>query len=290
MFLRRYTRTRKASGTSTSRSSRASAPTPARASTSSPTAANSTPLWNDAGNAPSSSTIARANPSNYASSPTTTTVPLDDDPDVVRIRLGKVGWTNGRGFGDVLAGPLAVAAPGPGRHRRTPSARGQTHRSPRRHRGHRSHQPPLCAVQRVCLSGTLVRIHSARRLVGRAGRRHHQGSSLSHSRPTTGSQGSHRKRSENTLRRPLRRRLRPLALRPDQQPFRGRPRTTTWPAAAIRATTAATVSRWSSPRSSRDGFPPGPLHPARQRPRPGRRRVRGHGRRASLPARPRACG
>jgi transposase len=28
-------------------------------------------------------------------------VPLDDDPDVVRIRLGKVGWTNGRRFGDV---------------------------------------------------------------------------------------------------------------------------------------------------------------------------------------------
>ncbi len=27
--------------------------------------------------------------------------PLDDDPDVVRIRLGKVGWTNGRRFGDV---------------------------------------------------------------------------------------------------------------------------------------------------------------------------------------------
>lgn len=28
-------------------------------------------------------------------------VPLDDDPDVVRIRLGKVGWTNARRFGDV---------------------------------------------------------------------------------------------------------------------------------------------------------------------------------------------
>ncbi len=27
--------------------------------------------------------------------------PLDDDPDVVRIRLGTVGWTNGRRFGDV---------------------------------------------------------------------------------------------------------------------------------------------------------------------------------------------
>src|SRR5712664_2619005 len=26
---------------------------------------------------------------------------LDDDPDVVRIRLGKVGWTNARRFGDV---------------------------------------------------------------------------------------------------------------------------------------------------------------------------------------------
>ena len=28
-------------------------------------------------------------------------VPLDDDPDIVRIRLGKVGWTNARRFGDV---------------------------------------------------------------------------------------------------------------------------------------------------------------------------------------------
>ena len=28
-------------------------------------------------------------------------VPLPDDPDVVRIRLGSVGWTNGRRFGDV---------------------------------------------------------------------------------------------------------------------------------------------------------------------------------------------
>jgi transposase len=29
------------------------------------------------------------------------TVPLPDDPEVVRIRLDKVGWTNARGFGDV---------------------------------------------------------------------------------------------------------------------------------------------------------------------------------------------
>ena len=28
-------------------------------------------------------------------------VSAPDDPDVVRIRLGKVGWTNGRRFGDV---------------------------------------------------------------------------------------------------------------------------------------------------------------------------------------------
>jgi hypothetical protein len=28
-------------------------------------------------------------------------IPLPDDPDVVRIRLGKVGWTNARRFGDV---------------------------------------------------------------------------------------------------------------------------------------------------------------------------------------------
>ncbi len=30
--------------------------------------------------------------------------PLPDDPDVVRIRLGKVGWTNARAFGDVWLG------------------------------------------------------------------------------------------------------------------------------------------------------------------------------------------
>jgi transposase len=30
--------------------------------------------------------------------------PLPDDPDVVRIRLGKVGWTNARSFGDVWLG------------------------------------------------------------------------------------------------------------------------------------------------------------------------------------------
>src|SRR5438128_8097972 len=28
-------------------------------------------------------------------------VPLPDDPDVARIRLGSVGWTHGRRFGDV---------------------------------------------------------------------------------------------------------------------------------------------------------------------------------------------
>ncbi len=31
-------------------------------------------------------------------------VPIPDDPDVVRIRLGSVGWTNGRRFGDVWLG------------------------------------------------------------------------------------------------------------------------------------------------------------------------------------------
>jgi hypothetical protein len=34
-------------------------------------------------------------------SPDDDNVPLSDDPDVVRIRLGGVGWTNGRRFGDV---------------------------------------------------------------------------------------------------------------------------------------------------------------------------------------------
>jgi transposase len=32
------------------------------------------------------------------------TAPLPDDPEVVRIRLGKVGWTNARAFGDVWLG------------------------------------------------------------------------------------------------------------------------------------------------------------------------------------------
>jgi transposase len=31
-------------------------------------------------------------------------VPMPDDPDVVRVRLGKVGWTNARAFGDVWLG------------------------------------------------------------------------------------------------------------------------------------------------------------------------------------------
>src|SRR5213593_2278169 len=28
-------------------------------------------------------------------------IPLPDDPDVVRVRLGQVGWSNARSFGDV---------------------------------------------------------------------------------------------------------------------------------------------------------------------------------------------
>ena len=31
-------------------------------------------------------------------------VPIPDDPDVVRVRLGSIGWTNGRRFGDVWLG------------------------------------------------------------------------------------------------------------------------------------------------------------------------------------------
>src|SRR5512135_3882685 len=31
-------------------------------------------------------------------------VPVPDDPDVVRVRLGSIGWTNGRRFGDVWLG------------------------------------------------------------------------------------------------------------------------------------------------------------------------------------------
>jgi transposase len=36
--------------------------------------------------------------------PDENTAPLPDDPDVVRIRLGSVGWTNARNFGDVFTG------------------------------------------------------------------------------------------------------------------------------------------------------------------------------------------
>lgn len=36
--------------------------------------------------------------------PDDASVPLPDDPDVVRVRLGKVGWTNARAFGDVWLG------------------------------------------------------------------------------------------------------------------------------------------------------------------------------------------
>src|SRR5262249_23878973 len=31
-------------------------------------------------------------------------IPASDDPDVVRIRLGSVGWTNARRFGDIYLG------------------------------------------------------------------------------------------------------------------------------------------------------------------------------------------
>jgi hypothetical protein len=30
------------------------------------------------------------------------TVPLPDDPDVVRVRVNEIGWTNARRFGDVF--------------------------------------------------------------------------------------------------------------------------------------------------------------------------------------------
>ena len=52
-----------------------------------PTLANSTPTRNATGNARSSSTIARAIPSNSALFPDNDAIPLPDDPDVVRVRV-----------------------------------------------------------------------------------------------------------------------------------------------------------------------------------------------------------
>jgi transposase len=74
------------------------------------------PLFLDATAAPSNATAAPPNataaPSNATDAPpnatdappNTTAAPPSPDPDIVRIRLGKVGWTNARAFGDVWLG------------------------------------------------------------------------------------------------------------------------------------------------------------------------------------------
>ncbi len=161
--------------------------------------ANSTTIRSVAGTHRRLGEFRQGQASNSASSPTTTT-PLDDDPDVVRIRLGKVGWTNGRRFGDVWPGSLAVAAR-PGRYRRTPSARGQHRRPPT--------WVAIEVVNRLCPAASSPGRALVRRL--RPGRPARQPggavtkrSPVPHARPPA-SQGSHRKRSENTLRRPRRR-------------------------------------------------------------------------------------
>ncbi len=188
--------------------------------------------------------------------------PLDDDPDVVRIRLGKVGWTNGRRFGDVwlarwlwqLLGLDAIV---------------ERHLPAGKHTGRPADMVAIAVVNRLC--APLQRVRPGRALVRRlrpgrparrARQRRHQGSPVPHARPTARRQGSHRKRSENTLRRPLRRRLRPAALRSDQQLFRGAGRgQRPGSPRLLRATTAATVSRWSSPWSSRARASPWPTTP-----------------------------
>src|ERR1700745_1003683 len=72
-------------------------------------------------------------------------VPLPEDPDIVRVRLSSVGWTNARRFGGLDTVPARALPP-----RKPPPP-------PRRHRGHRSHQSSLCPLQRVRPGRTLVR-------------------------------------------------------------------------------------------------------------------------------------
>ena len=123
-------------------------------------------------------------------------VPLPDDPDIVRVRLDEVGWTNARRFGDVwlarwlwqLLGLDAIV------DRHVPQ--GKETRPARRHRRHRSHQSPVPAVQRIRPRRALVRLHGAGRSPRRARRSRHQGPPVSHARSTC---SRPRSRIENDL-------------------------------------------------------------------------------------------
>ena len=99
------------------------------------------------------------------------TVPLPDDPDVVRVRVKEIGWTNARRFGDVFLGRwlwnlLDLDAiidrhvpPGKETVRPVPA---------RRDRRHRSDQSFVRAMQRVRPGRALVRFDRPGRLARRA--------------------------------------------------------------------------------------------------------------------------
>ena len=70
---------------------------------------NTTAAPSNATAAPPNATAAPSNatdapPNATDAPPNTTAAPPSPDPDIVRIRLGKVGWTNARAFGDVWLG------------------------------------------------------------------------------------------------------------------------------------------------------------------------------------------
>jgi len=78
-------------------------------------------------------------------------VPLHDDPDVARIRLRSVGWSNARRFGDVwlarwLWHYLAWTTSSPAMCRR------QGNSATGRRGGHRGHQPPVPACSEFALA------------------------------------------------------------------------------------------------------------------------------------------
>ena len=143
---------------------------------------------------------------------------LPDDPDIVRVRVDSIGWTDDRRFGDVwLARSWLWHFLDPGAHRRSsPAPRPRRRASPPTLRRHRGHQSPLPAVPgefalaehwRPCChrpEGT-----ARRPLTPSSTKR----PALSHPRPLAGSSSRHRERSQSTTRHFVPTRLRTAALR-----------------------------------------------------------------------------
>src|SRR5512142_2334805 len=148
-------------------------------------------------------------------------VPLPDDPEVVQIRLGSVGWTKSPPLRRCLVGPVALEVPPPRRDRRPPRPPGQGNGPARRHRGDRGHQPPLRPLQRIHTGGALVSLHEPGGPARRPRQRRDQGPLVPDTGPPTEGPGGDRERPEGPTREPVPTRLRPAALRPDQHLLRG---------------------------------------------------------------------